>query len=100
MQYVNISLSSLSTTQASFTRDVLWLGPAVPSATKAEGNPTNVVMDLAFAQGVFLLGGVNSALYFQRLTFINPMVSSEAITGSGFGVSMSALPLWAIQFVR
>ena len=98
LQFVNISISTLP--PVFFTRDVLWLGPSVPSTTIAEGSPTSVVLDLAMAQGSISLGGNNSGLYVQRLTLINPLVASEVDTFSGFQTSPTALPLWAIQFTR
>ena len=51
-------------------------------------------------QGVIALGGADSGFYLQRLTLINPLVSSAEQTGNGFGKTRSALPLWAIAFTR
>ena len=101
LQFVNISLSILPATHSVFfTRDVLWLGPLVPSTTVSEGSPTSVVLDLAMAQGAIALGGSESALYMQRLTLTNLLVASEMDTYSGFQTFPTALPLWAIQFTR
>ena len=101
LQFVNVSISILpSSLSVFFTRDVLWLGPSVPSSTISEGSPTTVVLDLAMAQGTIGLGGSNSALYMQRLTLTNLLVASELDTFSGFRAVPTALPLWAIQFMR
>ena len=88
------------TSPAIFTRDVLWMGPDVPSGTVYEGSPTNITMDLAQVQGAFILGGEQSSLYFQRITMINPLVASEMSTNSGYGTFQTAIPIWAIQFMR
>ena len=101
LQFVNVSVSILPASQSVFfTRDVLWLGPSVPSTTLSEGSPTSVVLDLALAQGAIGLGGSNSALYMQRLTLINLLVASEVDTYSGFQTFPTSLPFWAIQFTR
>ena len=101
LQFVNVSFSLLPTTQSAFfTRDVLWLGPSVPSTTVYEGSPTSVILDLAKAQGTLGLGGIDSALYMQRMTLINLLVASEVDTYSGFRTYPTALPIWAIQFTR
>ena len=57
--------SCLAQVQASFIRDVLWVGPTVPPGTSSDGNPTDVVLDLAQLQGVIGLGGSDSGFYMQ-----------------------------------
>ena len=79
---------------------MLWLGPLMPPGTVSEGNPTDIILDLGNVQGFIALGGSDSGFYMQRLTLINPLVSSEADTFSGFSNVRTALPLWAIQFTR
>ena len=79
---------------------MLWFGPDIAPGLAYEGNPTQVVIDLAQTQGAFVLGGFDSALYIQRVTLINPLVASAIDTNSGFGRAKTALPLWAIQFMR
>ena len=51
--------------QASFTRDVLWLGPLMPPGTISDGSPTNVFLDLGNIQGFIALGGNDSGFYMQ-----------------------------------
>ena len=88
------------TSPAVFTRSVLWMGPDVPSGTAYEGSPTNITMDLDQVQGAFILDGEQNTLSFQQITMINPLVASEMSTNSGYGIFQTAIPIWAIQFMR
>lgn len=47
-----------------------------------------------------MLGGPDTGFYLQRLTLVNPVVSTEKSTGAGFRTVPTALPLWAFKFTR
>ncbi|GAX73135.1 hypothetical protein CEUSTIGMA_g588.t1 [Chlamydomonas eustigma] len=102
LQYVNVSVSNFgSAGGGGLTRDVLWAGPNVLPNIETYGSPNNsVYLDLNNEHSVLSVGGNSSALYFQRLTLLNLLVSSEAQTSSGFSTVPSALPIWAVQFIR
>ena len=52
--------------QAFFTRDIMWVGPTVPTEMRGiEGNPTGIYMDVANSTGGFGLGGDNCGFYME-----------------------------------
>ena len=100
MQFSNVSLATLIPAISNgssfvFRNDVVWAGPTIPYGIIYHGNPTQSVLDLAGLQGIFGLMGLDTGIFLQRLTLINPVESGEAS-----GTGKTALPLWAFQFNR